>query len=71
MSPFIDAGTREKISFVKGEAALADLRKVIPPEVGTMNFLISSNCRLKRSRCRSDRSRCRALELDATSDVAQ
>ena len=38
MSPFIDAGTREKISFVKGEAALADLRKVIPLEVGTMRF---------------------------------
>jgi CRAL/TRIO domain len=34
VSPFIDAGTREKISFVKGEAALADLKKVIPAEVG-------------------------------------
>ena len=37
VSPFIDAGTRDKISFVKGEEALADLKKVIPPEVGTMS----------------------------------
>lgn len=33
MSPFIDAATRAKIAFVKGEEALADLQKVIPPEV--------------------------------------
>jgi CRAL/TRIO domain len=34
VSPFIDPGTRAKIEFVKGEAALADLQKVISPEVG-------------------------------------
>ena len=33
VSPFIDAGTRAKISFVKGEEALTDLQKIIPPEV--------------------------------------
>lgn len=33
VSPFIDAGTRAKIAFVRGEDALADLQKVIAPEV--------------------------------------
>ena len=44
VSPFIDAGTREKISFVKGEAALADLKKIIPLEVGSIRAANAVNC---------------------------
>jgi CRAL/TRIO domain len=43
VSPFIDAGTRAKIAFVKGEEALAELQKVIPQEVGAIFAVLLAN----------------------------